>query len=324
MSQLWTKQQPAPAPPVAHHVIHAGFWRRWAALFLDQLILSCVFYALFIMGALMLGAGAGLDALNFNQSGAPPVWVLVFYVAATGAYYLCAALYFSLLESSAHQATVGKMALGIKVVNHAGQRLSFGHALGRWLAASLSYLTLYIGFLMAAFTRDKQALHDLVAGTFVVDKWAYTASPERQTRGPTGCLVAFAVAMVLMIVLVMLGIVAAIAVPAYQQFMVGAQSGQLDARLVELRTQVESYIDATGRCPDNTSEGFGTPVSYADALVSRVVLGEFEVGFCGISVWMPPLRGSIERQFLVEFDPDDAIWYCTDKAGLTALPGWCH
>ena len=54
------------------------------------------------------------------------------------------------------------------------------------LGASFSYgwtftnTWLYIGFLLAAFTHNKQALHDMVAGTFVVDRWAYTEFPERQ------------------------------------------------------------------------------------------------------------------------------------------------
>lgn len=324
MSQLWIDQNPAPSGPVSHEVVQAGFWRRWAALFLDQLILSGVFYALIIAVALMIGATGGLDTLELSESEPPPAWVIALYVGVTGLYYLGAGLYFSLMESSVRQATVGKMALGIKVVDQAGQRLSFAHALGRWFAASLSYLTLYIGFFMAALTAKKQALHDLMANTLVVDKWAYTDSPERQTRGPTGCLVAFAVAIALMIGLVVLGVVAAIALPAYQQYTAGAQFEQLEARLVDLTAQVKSHYDDTGRCPDNTANGFGPAGSYADSLVSRVVVGEFEVGFCGISVWMPPLQGSIERQFLVEFDPDDAIWYCTDKAGITTLPGWCH
>ena len=49
-------------------------------------------------------------------------------------------------------------------------------------AALLSYLTLYIGFFMAGFTERKRALHDMVASTLVVDKWAYTAHPEWQNR----------------------------------------------------------------------------------------------------------------------------------------------
>src|SRR5207342_3681907 len=127
-----------------------------------------------------------------------PAWWLPAYFAAILAYYIAAAMYYSLQESSGHQATLGKRALGIKVVDARGQRLTRKHALGRWFAASLSYLTMYVGFLMAAFTERKRALHDMVAGTLVVDRWAYTEFPERQKRELSGCLIAFLIGVLLM------------------------------------------------------------------------------------------------------------------------------
>jgi uncharacterized RDD family membrane protein YckC len=72
------------------------------------------------------------------------------------------------MESSAKQATVGKMALGIIVTDLEGRRLGFGRATGRYFAKILSALILGIGFLMAAFTERKQGLHDMVASTLVV------------------------------------------------------------------------------------------------------------------------------------------------------------
>ena len=72
------------------------------------------------------------------------------------------------MESSAKQATVGKMALGIIVTDLDGRRIGFGRATGRYFAKILSALTLGIGFLMAGFTERKQALHDMVASCLVV------------------------------------------------------------------------------------------------------------------------------------------------------------
>jgi uncharacterized RDD family membrane protein YckC len=60
------------------------------------------------------------------------------------------------------------MALGIRVTDLDGGRISFGRATGRYFGKILSGLILGIGFLMAAFTERKQALHDLLAGTLVV------------------------------------------------------------------------------------------------------------------------------------------------------------
>lgn len=193
-------------------VVPAGFVRRWAAYILDSLILTIPL----MMVAFVIAIPFGIAKSDSAATGA--VW--------QGAYYLlwivAAPLYYAGMESSRFQATLGKQALGIKVTDDNGVRLSFGHALGRWFAAALSYLTLYIGFLMAAFTERKRALHDIVAGTLVVDRWAYTEHPERQKRGLSGCLVAFLVAMLLVPALI--GILAAIAIPQYQEYVRRAQS----------------------------------------------------------------------------------------------------
>ena len=76
-------------------------------------------------------------------------------------------LYSALLESSSYQATLGKMILGMKVTDLAGNRISFERATGRHFAKILSAMILGIGFLMVAFTERKQGLHDILAGTLV-------------------------------------------------------------------------------------------------------------------------------------------------------------
>jgi uncharacterized RDD family membrane protein YckC len=60
------------------------------------------------------------------------------------------------------------MVFGLVVTDTQGARLSFLHATGRHFAKFLSTLTLLIGYVMAAFTERKQALHDFVAGTYVL------------------------------------------------------------------------------------------------------------------------------------------------------------
>jgi uncharacterized RDD family membrane protein YckC len=72
------------------------------------------------------------------------------------------------MVSSLNQATLGKMAMGIKVTNLDGGRIGFGRAVAREVARLLSFITFMIGYLMAAFTERKQALHDKVVGTVVV------------------------------------------------------------------------------------------------------------------------------------------------------------
>jgi uncharacterized RDD family membrane protein YckC len=77
-------------------------------------------------------------------------------------------LYFALLESSERGATLGKMALGLRVVTSSGQRLTFLNATGRYFAKILSAIILMIGFIMIGFTDKKRGLHDMIAGTLVI------------------------------------------------------------------------------------------------------------------------------------------------------------
>jgi uncharacterized RDD family membrane protein YckC len=97
---------------------------------------------------------------------------LAFYFIAIPVAFFAYLLYFVKLESGPQQATIGKLILGIKLVDaKTGQRISFGQSLGRFLVKHLfSGWFFCIGFLMALFTEQKQSLHDLAAGTFVVRK----------------------------------------------------------------------------------------------------------------------------------------------------------
>jgi uncharacterized RDD family membrane protein YckC len=74
------------------------------------------------------------------------------------------------MESSSWQATLGKKALGMEVTDMEGRRIGFGRATGRTFGKIISAFILYIGFLMAAFTEKKQALHDMIAGCLVIKK----------------------------------------------------------------------------------------------------------------------------------------------------------
>ena len=126
--------------------MYAGFWRRVAAALLDGLIIGAV------TAPFTVGMNSGYRYSTTASSVTTVVWWL----------------YSALMESSAKQATLGKMALGIRVTDLDGNRIGFGKATGRHFAKILSALILGIGFLMAAFTEKKQALHDILAGTLVV------------------------------------------------------------------------------------------------------------------------------------------------------------
>lgn len=79
-------------------------------------------------------------------------------------------LYYAIMESSTPQGTLGKMAVGIKVIDMQGNRITFARATGRFFGKIISKMILYVGFIMAGFTEKKQALHDIMADCLVVRK----------------------------------------------------------------------------------------------------------------------------------------------------------
>lgn len=171
---------------------YAGFWRRFAAYAVD--------YALLFLASAMLGiVAAELDIL---PEGARPFSAIVLLG------YL---LYCALLESSPRQATLGKIALGIKVTGLRGERIGFGRAVARFGARLLSVLTLCLGYLLIAVTKRRQGLHDLVAGTLV----AYDATPPRPAWLVAGVSAGALVPLV--------AVLSAGALPAYRDYAIRAQ-----------------------------------------------------------------------------------------------------
>lgn len=157
-------------------VVYAGFWKRVAANVIDSFVVGIVGG---IIGAIVGGIIGAVFGLNGGLGGggflAIQLVTNLVSIAITAGYY-------AWFHASANQATLGKMAIGIKVVRTDGEAISFARGVGRYFAFLLSSLILGIGLLMAAFTERKQGLHDLICDTLVVDKWAFTAHPEWQKR----------------------------------------------------------------------------------------------------------------------------------------------
>lgn len=150
-------------------MIYAGFWRRAVAFVVDMCIVTIptalIFGPMLAVQAMSLGT---LDPnhISATQAGLLGVTVLGWQIISLVLMWL----YFALLESGQKQSTWGKQLLGIKVVGTEGQRISFARATGRFFAKAISYFIFYIGFIMAAFTSRKRALHDVIAETYVVKK----------------------------------------------------------------------------------------------------------------------------------------------------------
>jgi uncharacterized RDD family membrane protein YckC/Tfp pilus assembly major pilin PilA len=191
---------PQPATPV-----YASFGRRVVAFVIDYIII------VFGIALISAFATAGGNPAQRSGNNFVPLLTLLFVW-----------LYKAGMESSPLQATLGKLALGIKVTTLTGERSSFWRATGRTFAQLLSAIILYIGYLMAGFTKRRQALHDMIAGTLVVRKQYAPSEIENSPPAPAGEDV---VAVILIVFggIALIGILAAIAIPAYQDYTIRAQ-----------------------------------------------------------------------------------------------------
>lgn len=153
--------------------VYAGFWMRFLAYLIDGICIAVACGIVCIPLFILFGVGAAMNASGNMESDQGPVmmalfssYLLLVVVSVTVINWL----YFALMESSAKQATLGKLALSLRVTDMAGNRIGFGKATGRYFGKFVSGFILYIGYFMAGFTQQKQALHDIMAGTLVVKK----------------------------------------------------------------------------------------------------------------------------------------------------------
>ena len=145
------------------HSMYAGFLKRVAAYIIDVLVLVIPNFIIgFIVGFILAVNAKTEIELEIALAGADALINIISFLIGW--------IYFAAMESSSKQATLGKLALGIKVTDYDGNKISFGKATGRFFGKILSGIIFCIGFIMVAFTNKKQGLHDLMAGTLVVNK----------------------------------------------------------------------------------------------------------------------------------------------------------
>lgn len=190
-------------------VVYAGFWKRVAAYVIDSMITGIVGG---IIGG-MVGAVMGASLLRGGDLAGSEGTLLAIQGVGNLIGVVLGVAYFAGFHSSSSMATLGKMAIGIKVVRSNGERISFLRGVGRYFALIVSGITLCIGFFMAGFTERKRALHDMLCDTIVVDKWAFTGHPELQRRelGAVTIVVLVLFALLLVFMLILFGAIAVMA-----------------------------------------------------------------------------------------------------------------
>jgi uncharacterized RDD family membrane protein YckC len=148
---------------------YAGFWKRFVAYVIDSVLLGFVSFLLFLPAIGLTGLGAAMNSEDIGD-GSPALGILAAGTVGLTLVLIMVGgwLYFALMESSARGGTLGKMALGLRVTDMSGNRISFGRATGRYFAKIISGAIMGLGYIMAGFTQQKQALHDIIAGCLVV------------------------------------------------------------------------------------------------------------------------------------------------------------
>lgn len=147
---------------------YAGFWIRFVAVIIDAVILDVALLIVTVPLGLM---GAGIGAAQIDQLNRGNFAGIGALIALYGVFILvvvAAAIGYEVYFISTRGATLGKMAVGIKVIRADGGKVSLGLAFGRYFAKMISGMILYIGFMMAGWDDQKRALHDRICDTRVI------------------------------------------------------------------------------------------------------------------------------------------------------------
>lgn len=274
-------------------MLYAGFWRRVAAWFIDFFVLSAIQWILLLgFGGRLLvpwTAFAGLENLGtpgrFFDGALQPFGIIVVW------------LYYAFSESSPAQATVGKLALGLQVTDEHGGRIGFARATGRYFGMYVSALVFGIGFMLAGWTPRKQALHDLMAACCVVrrsglDAWrrddAAQRAPETAATEPAlqparAGMPGWAISLIVFagcffVVLPLVAVALAIAIPAWRNYHVRNEVAEGVALSDRARSLVAEYIDRRGALPEsNDVLGLPQPAAIRARYVASVAVAGGQV-----------------------------------------------
>ena len=145
-------------PRVAGGHVYAGFWIRFLAKIIDGLVLMVPGMVVQVPVAVLVEMGSGGEEA-----------AVILQIVAWLLGQLIGFLYSTLMLWK-YQATLGKMALSLKVIAVDKPKLSYAQCVGRFFAEWLSSIILMIGYIIAAFDDEKRALHDHLCGTRVVKK----------------------------------------------------------------------------------------------------------------------------------------------------------
>lgn len=136
----------------------AGFWIRFAAAFIDGIILQVLNIGVGFANGMSFERIMPLDGRPHPSAAAFRVQLIMFVVAVA----------YDIVCTGKMGGTPGKRALGLRVVTEEGQPVSYGRATGRFFAKFISAMTCLIGYIIAGFDKEKRGLHDMICKTRVI------------------------------------------------------------------------------------------------------------------------------------------------------------
>jgi len=310
---------------VADEPVYAGFWLRMGAFLIDQGILIAISYATLFVGMMaFIGVTVGVSAAapdNPFPALAGFTWLWLLFIIGPW-------LYHAAFESSRKQATPGKLACGIKVTDFAGERISFGRASGRYFASWLTSMTFLIGYLTVAFTEKRQTLHDMIARTLVVGA---RVEPARVASAPgaqqlSGWVVA---AIAAGCSIFPLGILAAIAIPAYQDYTIRTQVSEGLQLATGYKASVGEFVARNGTWPEDAVD-LEDAATLDRAVQDSEYVESIEIWNGTVVIAYGPQSNPRIREHLLSIRPfvtedQDVVWQCgnafvEDEEAVEAKP----
>ena len=142
--------------------------------------------------------------------------------------------------------------------------------------------------------------------------------------GMSGCMIAVIVAAVLAIPVV--GILAAIALPAYNDYTLRAKVAMALPVAEPMKTPLTEHLARQQTCPSNDDAGFAAPESYASGNVASITFGQFESDLCGMELILTvPGKAALDGKAMwLEYDPSDSSWHCSSEIDDKYLPAQCR
>jgi uncharacterized RDD family membrane protein YckC len=143
-----------------------GFWIRFAAAWIDVLLVSIIYITVFLLAEL-----AGLKD-----------YIVEFILqVAVGVFYYCYLQW-------KFKGTPGKRILSIQVLDTSFHQAEFRQFILRYFVSWFSAMVFFLGYIWHLFSEKKQTWHDMAAGTIVVYDSAVDCPMAEEKSSPTKVL----------------------------------------------------------------------------------------------------------------------------------------